>query len=387
MEEKMSYKKALPVLLCFFVMGVVDLIGISTNYVKQDFTLNDTVANLLTLSMFLWFAVLSAPTGAAMNRWGRKRTVLFSMAITLIGMTIPFAVYNFPAMLVTFALLGIGNTILQVSLNPLLTNVVGGGRLTSSLTLGQFIKAIAAFLGPIVASRAVLWFGDWKLVFAVYGATTVLFGAWLLATPIREERGHTRSISLGKTFELLKDKMILLFFVGIIFVVGIDVGLNTTIPKLLMERCGMPLEEAGLGTSLYFIARTIGSFVGAILLVYFSSRRFFAISMFIAIPAMILMLLLEDMWSILATIFIVGFSVANVFSIIFAFALKRLPEKVNETSGLMIMGVAGGAVIPPLMGIAADLSSQSGAMFILLLLMGYLLYCSLITKEEKLPNV
>lgn len=383
MEEKMSYKKALPVLFCFFVMGIVDLIGISTNYVKQDFTLSDTVANLLSLSMFLWFAILSVPTGALMNRWGRKRTVLISMAITLVAMVIPYAMYNFPMMLFTFALLGIGNTIIQVSLNPLLTNVVSSNRLTSSLTMGQFIKAIAAFLGPIIASRFALWYGDWKLVFVVYGAATVLFGLWLLLTPIREEKQVQTVLSLGKTFGLLKDKMILFFFIGIIFVVGIDVGLNTTIPKFLMEKCGIPLEEAGLGTSLYFIARTAGTFVGAILLVTFSAKRFFFISMLTAIPALILMLFMGEMWSILVMVFVVGFAIANVFSIIFSFALKQKPEKANEISGLLIMGVAGGAIIPPLMGIAADLSGQTGAMCILLLLMAYLLYCSVITKEEK----
>ncbi len=222
MENKMSYRKALPVLLCFFVMGIVDLIGISTNYVKQDFALSDTVANLLPLSLFLWFAVLAVPTGTIMNRWGRKRTVLVSMAVTLAAMVIPFVVYNYPVMLLTFGLLGIGNTIIQVSLNPLLTNVVSGKRLTSSLTMGQFIKAIAAFLGPIVASRAALWFGDWKLVFVFYGAATVLLGLWLLLTPIGEEAQGGQALSLGATFGLLKDRVILMLFCGIVFVVGID---------------------------------------------------------------------------------------------------------------------------------------------------------------------
>ena len=92
-----------------------------------------------------------------MNKWGRKRTVLLSMIITLLAMVVPYVSYSFPMMLFAFGMLGIGNTIIQVSLNPLLTNVVSSNRLTSSLTLGQFIKAIAAFLGPIIASRSALW--------------------------------------------------------------------------------------------------------------------------------------------------------------------------------------------------------------------------------------
>ena len=149
MKENSPVIKVLPVLFGFFVMGFVDLVGIATNYVKQDFMLSDTLANLLPMTLFLWFAVLSVPTGIMMNKLGRKNTVILSMVITFLAMLIPLISYSFPMMLVAFGLLGIGNTIIQVSLNPLLTNVVRGDRLTSSLTLGQFIKAIASFLGPI----------------------------------------------------------------------------------------------------------------------------------------------------------------------------------------------------------------------------------------------
>lgn len=383
MKNKMSLKKVLPVISCFFVMGIVDLVGISTNYVKQDFGLKDSIANLLPLSLFMWFAILAVPTSMVMNKIGRKRTVIISMMLTLLAMIVPLFVYNFPIMLLAFALLGIGNTIIQVSLNPLLTNVVSSDRLTSSLTMGQFIKAIAAFLGPIIASWTALRLGDWKLVFLIYGIATILIGLWLILTPITEEAAKQNTSSLGDTFTLLKDKMILIFFIGILFVVGIDVGLNTTVPKFLIEKSNIPLEQAGLGTSLYFIARTLGTFIGALLLVKFSAKRFFTISMLVAIPALFIMLFTIKVWSILTLVFIVGFAVSNVFSIIFSFALMRKPEHANEISGLLIMGVAGGAIILPLMGLAADSFGQSVAMGLLLLLMGYLLYCSIIIKEEK----
>jgi len=383
MKNRTSFMKALPVISAFFVMGIVDLVGISTNYVKQDFGLKDSIANLLPLSLFLWFAILSVPTSMMMNRVGRKRTVIISMILTLLAMIVPFMVYNFPIMLFAFALLGIGNTMIQVSLNPLLTNVVSSDRLTSSLTMGQFIKAIAAFLGPIIAGWTAVRFGDWKLVFLIYGLVTVAMGLWLMLTPIREEALQQQASSLGKTFALLSDKMILLYFIGILFVVGIDVGLNTTVPKFLIEKSHIPLEQAGLGTSLYFIARTIGTLIGALLLVSLSAKKFFTISMLVAIPALFIMLFMSEIWIILALVFIVGFAVANVFSIIFSFALKRKPENANEISGLLIMGVAGGAIILPLMGLIADAVNQSAAMGLLLLLMGYLLYCSLMIKEEK----
>lgn len=382
MKNSNSIRKVLPVLFGFFIMGLVDLVGIATNYVKQDFALSDTLANMLPMTLFLWFAILSVPTGMIMNKLGRKRTVVISMAISLLAMILPLVHYNFPMILAAFGLLGIGNTIIQVSLNPLLTNVVRGDRLTSSLTLGQFIKAIAAFLGPIIAGVAAGSFGNWKLVFLIFAVVTVISGLWLILTPIQEEAVSQQSSTFGKSFGLLKDRTILMLFLGIVFVVGIDVGMNTTIPKFLMERCSIPLEQAGLGTSLYFIARTVGAFIGAFLLVKLSARNFFIWSMLVAIIVLLVMLLIGNMWSILTMVFIIGFALANVFSIIFSAALKRLPEYANEISGLMVMGIAGGAIVPLIMGIASDSVGQTGGMSILLVAMVYLLYSAFILNEN-----
>jgi len=374
--------KALPVLFGFFIMGFVDVVGIATNYVKSDFGLTDSVANLLPMMVFLWFFVLSIPTGLLMNKIGRKKTVVVSMVFTFIAMLIPLLAYTFTTMLVTFALLGIGNTILQVSLNPLLTNVVKGDRLTSSLTWGQFIKAIASFLGPIIAGFALTSLGNWKLLFPIFAVVTLLSTVWLYMTTIEEAPITGKTSSFIECFSLLGDKVILMLFLGILMVVGVDVGLNTTIPKFLMERCGLLIDKAGLGTSLYFIARTTGAFVGAILLMKFSPRKFFIISMFVAIAAIIVALFMSNLVALLAMIFLLGFAVANVFSIVFSAALQRKPERANEISGLMIMGVSGGALFPWLMGVVSDSYQSQGAAFVVLLgLLCYLLFLAFSMKK------
>ena len=376
-----TIKKVLPVLFGFFIMGMVDLVGISTNYVKQDYNLSDTMANLLPMMVFLWFAILAVPTGMIMNTLGRKTTVVISMAISLAAMILPLVAYNFTCMLIAFGLLGIGNTIIQVSLNPLITNVINEDKLTSALTFGQFIKAIASFLGPVIAGWAAIRFGDWKYVFLIFGIVTIISCLWLTFTPIQEEKLNQKTTSFGKVFGLLKNNVILKLFIGILFIVGIDVGLNTTIPKFLMDSTNIALEKAGLGISLYFVARTVGSFVGAIILVRFSGRKYFIWSMLVGIPAFIVMLLIPNLWSILVMIFIVGLAVANVFSIIFSAALREKPDYANEISGLLIMGVAGGAVIPMFMGMTSDAFGQAAGMAILLVLMAYLLYCALKIKS------
>lgn len=372
--HKNSKWNVLPVFFGFFVMGFADVVGISTNYVKQDFNLSDSVANLLPMMVFFWFAVFSVPTSLLMNRIGRKKTVMLSLVITFLALLIPLVEYRFSLVLLAFALLGIGNTILQVSLNPLLSNVVSGEKLTSSLTLGQFVKAIASFLGPIIAGVASSLMGNWKMMFPFFAAITLISGFWLILSPINEKEEQIAISSFKNSFVLLKDSVILTFFIAILILVGIDVGLNTTLPKFLIERINMPLEKAGLAISLYFAARTIGTFIGAILLVKFSGRKFYIGSMILGVFAMILMIFVTNIWGISILIFCLGLALANVFSIVFSAALKRAPERANEVSGLLIMGVAGGAVVPAIMGVVADSVGQTGAMFCLLIGLAYLLY-------------
>ncbi len=240
--------------------------------------------------------------------------------------------------------------------------------------MGQFIKAIASFLGPIIASYSALTFGNWKLIFPVYALFSLLSLLWLYLTSIEEVNLNNAS-SFSSCLGLLKDKTILVLFLGIIFVVGLDVGLNTTIPRYIMEKCHIPLSQAGLGTSLYFVARTLGAFMGAILLVKISARLFFRISMITALLAIAVMIALNGLWGILIMIFILGFAISNVFSILYSEAVQKKPERTNEISGLMIMGITGGAVFPVLMGLASDAtSSQAGGLLILSLAILFLLF-------------
>lgn len=379
--KKQNSKAIYPILFGFFVMGFVDVVGIATNNVKVDFNLSDTLANLIPMMVFLWFALFSIPTGILMGKVGRRNTVLVALVITTLAMLMPLFLYDFAYILIAFALLGIGNTILQVSLNPMVANVVSPDRITSVLTLGQFIKAVSSFLGPIIAGAAASFWGDWKLIFAVYAATTLVSTIWLLSTISGNEKREEAKATFGTTLSLFSDKYIVSLFLGILFIVGIDVGLNTTIPKLLMERTGMTVSEAGLGTSLYFAARTIGSFAGAFLLARFSGARFLKYSMFVAILAFILLLAVPAMWSMFAMIVIVGLTCANVFSIIFSFALQHKPERANEISALMIMGVSGGALVTPLMGVMADSFGQVAGLSVLLLCILYI--CLISFKINK----
>lgn len=360
----------IPVMLCFFAMGFVDLVGIASNYVKEDLNLNDATANLFPSLVFFWFLIFSVPTGMLMNKIGRKKTVLLSLVVTVISLLLPLFGETFGIMLVSFSLLGIGNALMQTSLNPLVSAVTSGKNLASTLTFGQFVKAIASFMAPYIAMwgavESIPEFGlGWRVLFPIYMIIGVCATLFLAGTPIEEEKIEGKASGFVDCLVLLGKPIVLLSFIGIMCHVGIDVGTNTTAPKILMERLGWTLNEAAFATSLYFIFRTIGCFTGTAFLRMMKPRLFFTISVVMMALSMIGLFFGESKMVLYAAIALVGYGNSNVFSIIFSQALLSVPEKKNEVSGLMIMGLFGGTVFPLVMGIASDAIGQMGAVLVM----------------------
>ncbi len=377
MVNKTSKLALLPVMLCFFCMGFVDLVGIASNYVKADLQLSDSVANIFPSLVFFWFLIFSVPTGMLMNKIGRKKTVLLSLVVTVVSLLLPIFGETFPIMLVSFSLLGIGNALMQTSLNPLVSTVMGGGNLASTLTFGQFIKAIASFIAPYLAmwgaTQAMPSFGlDWRVLFCVFLVVGIAATLLLGLTPIEEERMEGRASTFVECFKLLGTPIVLLSFLGIMCHVGIDVGTNTTAPKILMERLHLTLNDAAFATSLYFIFRTIGCLTGSFFLRIMPTRTFFIVSVCMMALSMVGLAVGTERWMLYTAIALVGYGNSNIFSICFATALESLPDKQNEVSGLMIMGLFGGTIFPLLMGFMSDGMGQVGAVIVMAVGVAYL---------------
>lgn len=384
-DRKSTLMQMAPVMLCFFAMGFVDLVGTASNYVQKDLGLTDSQANLFPSLVFFWFLIFSVPTGILMNRIGRKKTVLISLIVTAVSLVIPITGDSYTTMLVSFSLLGIGNAIMQTSLNPLVTNLISGDKLASTLTFGQFVKAIASFLAPILAAWGATTylptFGlGWRSLFVIYAIVSVLSVTALAATPIEEERPDKAS-GVGECLRLLGRPFVLLCFIGIMCHVGIDVGTNTTAPKIIMERLGLPLEEAGFATGVYFIFRTAGCFLGAFILRSMSAKIFFLISVLMMLAAMCMLFVSTAITPIYIALAMIGFGNSNIFSIVFSQALMSSPAEKNEVSGLMIMGLFGGTVFPLAMGYAADAFGQAGSVAVMTVGVAYLLYYTLKIKK------
>ncbi|MDE6173240.1 MAG: MFS transporter, partial [Bacteroides sp.] len=330
---------------------------------------------------FVGFLFLGIPVGNSMSKWGSKNTVLISMAITIVGMILPLLVYDSVTCMAAYALLGIGNAILQVSLNPLLNNVIANkALLTSSLTAGQVIKATSSLVGPEIVLLSVGCFGadKWYYCFPILGLVTLLSAVWLIATPIEREKAAVsdKNLSMYQTFALLKDRTILLLFLGIFFIVGVDVATNFISSKLMAVRFFWTDEQVKFAPQVYFLSRTVGALLGAFLLTRIAEMKYFRMNIVACIVALLVLIGVEDATVNMICIGAIGFFASSVFSIIYSMALQALPEKANQISGLMITAVAGGGVVTPVMGGAIGSVGIAGGLLVVLACVLYLTYCA-----------
>lgn len=378
----------LPVLFGFFVMGFCDIVGISSDYAREAFGWSSTMAGFVPSMVFVWFLFFSIPIGIKMNSWGRKNTVMLSLAVTLVGMLIPL-LKTPRSCLIGYALLGIGNTILQVSLNPLLNNVVTDQKLlTSSLTAGQVVKAVSSFCGPFIMLFAVNVLGNgnnanWYLAFPVLGAITLVSALWLYFTPVPREEAQSSGVTMGKVWGLLSDPIILKLFLGIFFVVGIDVATNFVSSKVMIYRFGWDMQDAGMAPQVYFISRTVGAFLGVFFMTKIAEVKYFRINILAAILVILLLVFHEDETIDLLCIGGIGFFCSCVFSIIYSLAIQHTPEKANLISGLMITAVSGGGFVTPFIGKAIDMAGIAAGIMVLLVCALYLMFCAFTAQTER----
>lgn len=386
MQNKTTLIALLPILFGFFVMGFCDIVGFTSDYVQRSFGWSDAVTGFVPSMVFIWFLFLGIPVGNMMNKWGRKNTVLLSMAVTVVGMLLPLVAYNGVTCMAAFAFLGIGNAILQVSLNPLLSNVVTDARLlTSSLTIGQVVKALSSLMGPQIVVLAIGWFGDdrWFYCFPILGAVTLLSALWLMLTPIKREAASDSTLSMGDSFGLLKDKTILMLFLGIFFVVGVDVSTNFIASKLMVSRFAWIQEEAKIAPQIYFFSRTVGALLGAVLLARFSEIKYFRVNIVACVAAIAVLVAIDDATVNLACIGAIGFFASSIFSIIYSMALQARPEAANQISGLMITAIAGGGVVTPVLGFVTESTTIVGGAYVILACVLYLCWCAFGVKVAK----
>ncbi len=372
-----------PVLFSFFVMSFCDLVGIGVDRVKLEFGLSNTMVQLIPSAVFIWFFILSVPVGVFQDRFGKKNVVNTGMFITALGMLIPYFFYTKASIFLGFALLGIGNTILQVSANPLLVDVVPSEKKSSFLSFSQFIKSIGSMVAPFIASFLAAQYGDWKLMFLAFGIISILAAVWLNFTKVEETRNTAQRATIASSLKLLGTPFITYMVLGIFLVVGIDVGINAISGQFLMNKFDSVQEFAEKGRSVYFFGKMLGTFAGAIMLAMLASRKFLLWSSILGLLSIIALLFATGEYMAMVIIFIIGLGVANIFPLIFSLTVDKYPLRANEISGLMVMAISGGAIIPPIIGYLTDVSGITAGMLVLVACGAYLLFLAAFNLMKK----
>jgi len=382
MNTKINLKFVFPVLMSFFVMSFCDLVGIGVDRIKPEFNLSNTLAQLIPSAVFIWFFFLSVPIGIMQDRIGKRLMLNIGMGITFVGLMIPFVFYSFTGVLFGFAMLGIGNTIVQVSANPLLVDVVPSNRASSFLSFSQFIKAIGSMIAAPFAGWLALAYGDWKLMFIVFGVVTLIAVIWLGSVKIDESAGSGKRATFSSSLSLLSIRYITLMALGIFLLVGIDVGVNAVSGQFFLSKFQSSQTFAESARSVYFFGKMAGTFIGAILLTRLQSRPFFRWTSIAALVAIAALLFAPGEIAGMIIVFVIGLTLANVFPLIFALTIQKYSDRSNEISGLMIMAVSGGAVIPVLIGWLTDSISLTAGMLVLVFCAVYLLSLSLFAASR-----
>ena len=385
----------LPLLAGFFVMGFGDIIGTVMNQVKAECTANaDRISWLMPIFAYVWFLVISIPTGVLAGRIGRKNAVLVSLAVTVAAMAVPlFAdAERWYLYVVAFALVGIGNTIIQAALPALMSNVVEPSQLASRISLGQFVKALCAALTPVFVYATATALGNWKLLFPLYGALTVGAAIWLRLADIPDERcknnSPTRPPSHPTTFAgclgMMKEPYVAAMTVGILFSVGADVGFAVAIPEYLKNVFKVDVNLAGIGPTVYFVAKTAAAFAGAIVFARISAAKCFPWCMGIGLAATAAIPFVGTAFAFLAIVAFVALLTANSFGMCMGLAIERFPAKANEISSLMVMAIVGGGMVSAVLGIAQSAFGPVGIVATLCLCLAYLFALGLFASRGNM---
>lgn len=353
--------KATPIFLAFLCMGFGDAVGPFVGLAKETFSLSNLEAQLIAFAGFIMFFFLSVPMGVFQDRRGKKYTLIIGLFIALAGLIIPVigGLQSYLLFLLTVFMLGAGATILQVAGNPIMREVSPEGKYARNLALGQFVKAIGSLAGPLLVMAAARWWGmDWSILFPVFSAVLLVTIIITLVTPIREMRhANASTASFSSCLRLLRDKSVAMMVLGIFLYVGAEVCMSSGIPIYLNSEFGIDISSIGIGgVGLFFVSIMTGRFLGSLVLNWISARRFLLITVLVSIFG-ILGLFSGNQIVGIASLVVIGLGFANIFPLIFSIAIDAMPERSNELSGLMIMAIVGGAVMPPVMGLVADQSS------------------------------
>jgi len=381
--------KTIPIFLAFFVMGVADAMGPMSDAVKNDYRLNNVVSTLLSFFVFIAFAVFSVPGGLLAARIGKKNLLLLGLGLNAIAVLIP-TLYSptYPILLGCIFTLGVGTTFLQVSGNPVMRDVSSAGRYSRNLSFAQGFKGIGStastYLVSMVATIAIFSSMGWRGAFPVFFALMAITFFTVLMLKVDETQVEEPP-SIGSSARLLAEPTFFLAVLGIFLYVGSEVCMARFLLPVFKDIGVTEATASTFGPTMFFLLLTIGRILGGFVLTVMSPRVFFRVSALLGLLGSgALMAGVE--WLAIAGVIAAGLGFANIWPLLFSITVEEKPERANELSGLMCMAIAGGAIVPLLMGGLMDFGFQAFAFVVPAASFAYLLILSLKGSRTSATN-
>jgi len=389
--------KTLPIYLVFLSMGMIDAVGPMVSLAKESFRISVTMATFLPLLGYIMYGLLSVPIGVLQDKKGKKFILNLGLSIALLGLISPIlsgmygkmvvdssSLMQFYKILAAILFLGAGGSILQVAGNPFMRDVSDEGHYSRNLSLAQAFITIGSSMGFLLPTVMLWAFGlDWSILFPVYAFIVLIALIWIRQLKVVEKKNDHHA-SFKSCFGLLKNGYILAMVLGVFIYCGVEICMSSHIPLLLKEKFGISVEKMGLliSWSLFYLPILLGRFFGSFIMSHIAPKRLLLITGLVALSG-ILMIFSGSFALTLIGILLVGLGFANIFPLLFSITIESMPKYTNELSGLMVSCIAGGAVIPPIMGIIADNVSILSAFVVPLVCILYLIFVAVINNRKK----
>ncbi len=375
--------KTFPIFLAFLVMGIADAMGPMASAVEKNYELSAVMATLLTFFVFIAFAVFSVPGGVLAARIGKKNLLLLGLGLNIVAMAVPtFIDPGFVVLLVCIFLLGIGTTFLQVAGNPIMLDVSAEGTYSRNLAMAQGIKGLgssgSAYLVGLVLILPIFAAMGWRGVFPVFLVFMVLAFVFVSLLKVEETKADIPP-SIGSSLGLLKEPVFALAVLGIFLYVGAEVCMARFL-KPSLEGFGLTADKAALlGPTLFFGTITFARLVAGSIKI--NAHTFFRLSAILGLAGVVLIMTGIEYLALIGVV-LGGLGFANIWPMLFSITIEEKPERSSELSGLMVMAISGGALVPLAMGELVDIGMISLSYIVPGICFVYLLLLSLKGKKK-----
>lgn len=340
------------VLACYFALGYADIAGTVANCVREEYCLGNFATSLVPGLFFLWYLILPLPVAEAMNRFGRVKVTVAALTACAMGLGSALFLHSAAAIIFSLGMIGIGVTGLMITLNPLISSIVPAERTASIFSLGQVFKTLASILTPLLVTLGIRMSSSsegWRLIFPVYLTITIVLIA-LISFVSENKTDKGKRPGLKECFSSDNSLVIWISLAAMFFAVGLDVEFTVAVPQIYMERLGLRIDESVNFNSVYFVSRLISTIVAIWLLKSRWARYCLSTGILMMLIALILTFTASSNATLTAGVILMGLGIANICTIIIAEAFHSFPQRTNEISALLILGLSGGALLPAIAG-------------------------------------